>query len=444
LLSGAVEGEKMRVSVAGTGYVGLTVACFAKFGHDVTLLGRDRKKIGMINNGKSPIYEPGLDEILKLGVDSGKIKVTDDYNVVKKSDVVFICVGTPSNEDGSIDLSQIKTSSTQIAEQLKAADHFIVVVVKSTVVPKTTAGVVKPILEEISGKKCGADFGLSMNPEFLKEGTGVEDFMHPDKIVLGVFDEKSYKILEKLYSCLDSKIPRVRTDPTTAEMIKYVQNSALASRVSFINEMANICEKFSVDVNDVAYAIGLDSRIGPKFLKAGPGFGGSCFPKDVKALLSAARAVGENPSMLETILDVNARQPRRLVDMAEKAVGGLKNKSIAVLGLAFKANTDDMRESPAIIVIKNLLDRGAKVRAYDPKAMENAKEIFSNSIEYAKNKEECLRDADVCIITTEWDEFRNILPYVKCPIVDGRRIINPEEARNRGITYMGIGWKDNG
>jgi len=892
----------MKVAVIGAGYVGLTMACFAEFGHEITLIGRDRKKIEMINNGKPPIYEPGLEEILRRGVQAKKIKATNDYSVVKESDVVFICVGTPSNEDGSIDLSQIRTSSGQIAEQLKSLDRFIVVVVKSTVVPQTTVTVVKPILENVSDKKCGVDFGIAMNPEFLKEGDAVEDFVHPDKIVLGTLDNRSYEILEKLYSCLDKNIVRIKTDPTTAEMIKYVQNSALASRVSFINEMANICEKLSVDIDEVSYAIGLDSRIGPKFLKEGPGFGGSClvgherifignphpslsqlssafetnlnknhvialgyknnskfmrvkhitkrsykgviikiktqmgrglevtsdhpmvivndgkfvikhahevkigdriplitslpyypqdkidliglinesdflkkikvrpilgsfsqfkdtlhssinlptsvkyeffrknylplevylmlekkenmpfkrediflftskgdttytpatiglnknfwklvgyylaegnisyekckrgtrariqfhfhkcereyiddvckilkqlgikyalqyrgeitttvvvssrifacllddilslgsnsyekripnilffedeakkkallcglfrgdgyvefhnnskavsyilgtaseelahglllllqsigiiagyrikklkkstvpahfiriscfdqvkrliffdkkrnkmikgrlseyrkfispigfkkydrystvtiknvdkyfdkrdvfslelcdsphlfvtshgmivhncFPKDVKALFAVAKSVGENPLMLKTILDINARQPHRLVDLAEKAIGSLKNKNIAVFGLAFKADTDDMRESPAIIVINDLLKNGAKVKAYDPKAMKNAKEIFGDSIEYAESKEECLRGVDLCMILTEWDEFKRMdLSIVKCPIVDGRRIISPKEAEKHGILYMGIGWKN--
>ena len=433
----------MKVAVIGAGYVGLTLACFAEFGHEITLIGRDRKKIEMINNGKPPIYEPGLEEILRRGIQSKRIKATDDYSVVKESDVVFICVGTPSNEDGSIDLSQIRTSSGQIAEQLKFVDRFIVVVVKSTVVPQTTVAVVKPILENVSDKKCGVDFGIAMNPEFLKEGNAVEDFVHPDKIVLGTLDNRSYEILEKLYSCLDKNIMRIRTDPTTAEMIKYVQNSALASRVSFINEMANICEELSVDIKEVAYAIGLDSRIGPKFLRAGPGFGGSCFPKDVKALLSLFRVKGEQPIMLKAILDVNAMRPHRMVSMAEKALGNLKNKNIAVLGLAFKANTDDIRESPAITVVKELLKNGAKIKAYDPEAMETTKAVFGPSIEYAKNKEECLVGADLCMILTEWDEFKNIdLSTVKCPIVDGRRVINPEEARKHGILYMGIGWKN--
>jgi UDPglucose 6-dehydrogenase len=398
----------------------------------------------MINQGKPPIYEPGLDEILKRGVISKKIRATDDYGVIKDSDVVFICVGTPSNEDGSIDLSQIKTSSAQIAEQIKSMNRFIVVVVKSTVVPKTTVDVVKPILENVSGKKCCVDFGLAMNPEFLKEGDAVEDFIQPDKIVLGTLDDKSYKILQKLYSCLDKDVERIKTDPTTAEMIKYVQNSALASRISFINEMANICEKFSVDIKEVAYAIGLDNRIGPKFLRAGPGFGGSCFPKDVKALLAISKAAGEDTLMLKAILDVNASRPYRLINMAEKVLGNLKNKNIAVLGLAFKSNTDDIRESPAIVVVKELLNKGAKVKAYDPEAMESTKNVFGSSIEYAKTKEECFRGADLCMVLTEWEEFKNIdLSNIKCPIVDGRRMTNPEDAKKHGIKYMGIGWKNN-
>jgi UDPglucose 6-dehydrogenase len=434
----------MKVVVIGAGYVGLTIACFAEFGHNITLVGRDKNKISMINAGKPPIYEPGLGEILMRGIKAKKIKAVDDYGAINNSDIVFICVGTPSNEDGSIDLSQIKTCSAQIAEQLKHMEKFIVVVVKSTVVPQTTINIVKPILENVSGKKCGADFGLAMNPEFLKEGDAVEDFIHPDKIVLGVTDDRSYEILEKLYDCLDKNIPRIKTDVTTAEMIKYAQNSALASRVSFINEIANICEKFSVDVKTVAYAIGLDNRIGPKFLRAGPGFGGSCFPKDVKAFLAAAKNAGEDPLMLKAILNVNASRPYRMVEMAEKAVGNLGGKNIAVLGLAFKNNTDDIRESPAITVVKELLKKGANVRVYDPQAMDNARKVFGSTITYENSKEECVKDADICMILTEWDEFKSLdLSLVKCPIIDARRMVDPEDAKKHGIPYMGVGWKNN-
>lgn len=430
----------MKISVIGTGYVGITIACLADYGHEVVLIGRNKEKINKINEGISHIYEPGLEEILKRNIKSKMLFATTDYKEIDDSDVVFIAVGTPSNKDGSIDLSQIKSASEQIAKHL---DGYKVVAVKSTVVPSTTKNTILPILEKVSGKKCGDDFGLSMNPEFLREGSGVYDFLNPDKIVIGAFDEKSYKAMEKVYDGFNKKIPRIKTDLTTAEMIKYVQNSALAARISFINEMANLCEKFSVDVYEVADVIGLDSRIGRKFLDAGCGFGGSCFPKDVKALLATARSAGIEPKILKSILDVNEKQPYRMVELAKEAIENLKNKNVAVLGLAFKPDTDDMREAASITIIKTLIKEGAKVKAYDPKAMENAKSIFHNSITYAKSAGDCLKDADICLIVTEWDEFKKLdINSIKCPIVDGRRVFNPNKVLDKGLIYKGIGWKN--
>ncbi len=435
----------MKICIIGTGYVGLTAVCFADFGHRVVLVGRALDKIDLINRGVSPIYEPGLDEILKRNVDNGRIFATNDYSEVKDSDAVFLCVGTPSNPDGSIDLSQIKEASRSIGEQLKNTDKYIVVVVKSTVVPKTTKYVVLPILEESSGKKAGRDFGVCMNPEFLREGSGVNDFLYPDKIVIGSLDEKSRTALDELYRPFDSKVHRIYTELSTAEMIKYAQNSALAARISFINEIANICEKFEVDVRDVAHAVGLDSRIGPKFLDSGIGFGGSCFPKDVKALFSAARSSGIESPMLKTTLEINDKQPYRLVELAKNVLGNLDGKTIGVMGLAFKDNTDDMREAPSIKIINSLLESGAKVKAYDPKATENARVVFNNSIEYCSSAEECLQNIDLCMFVTEWDEFRKIdMSKIKSPVVDGRRIIDPKSAEERGLIYKGIGWKNNG
>ncbi len=434
----------MKVSVIGTGYVGLTAACLADFGHNVVLIGRSKDKIDVINQGASPIYEPGLDEVLKRNISAGRLHATTDYKEIDDSDVVFICVGTPSNDDGSIDLSQVEECSIQIAERLKNSSKYKIIVVKSTVVPKTTKNFVIPVLEKHSGKKAGKDFGVGMNPEFLREGTGVYDFVNPDKIVIGGLDEKSTATLSTLYENFDKKFHRVTTDLTTAEMIKYAQNSALAARISFINEIANICEKYSVDVKEVAHAIGLDTRIGQRFLSAGIGFGGSCFPKDVNALISAAKAVGINPVFLQTIMEINERQPHRLVELAKEAAGDLHGKTIAVLGLAFKNDTDDMRESRATPIINSLLHAGANVRAHDPRAMENAKEIFGDKIEYCNSKEECVRGADLCMIVTEWDEFRNLdLNSVKCPVIDGRRVLDPEKAKSHGLIYKGIGYKGN-
>lgn len=435
----------MKVAVIGSGYVGLTLVCLAKFGHEIIVVGRTKSKIDLINRGLSPIYEPGLEEFLKENTNAGKVRATMDYNEIENSDVIFICVGTPSNENGSIDLTQVRTVSEEIGKHIGKSKKYQVIVVKSTVAPKTTKDVVLPILEQTSGLNAGIGFGLAMNPEFLREGSGVHDFLNPDKIVIGAFDQKSFNILEELYNEFDKRIPRVKVDPTTAEMIKYAQNSILATKISFINEIANICEKINVDVHEVAHAIGLDSRIGEKFLNAGIGFGGSCFPKDVKALIAVSDSLGVDSSLLKSVISVNEKQPYRLIELAKKTIGSLKDKKVAVLGLAFKADTDDMRESRAIPVVQSLLEHGSKVSVYDPQAMKNAKEIFSDSVVFFPSKEECVKDADVCMILTEWKEFENLdLTSINCPIIDGRRLISPRKAIEFGIVYRGIGWKDNG
>lgn len=434
----------MEIAVIGTGYVGLNLACLADFNHTVNLIGRSQDKINLINQGVCPIYEPQLDEILLRNVNSGRVKATTDYDMINTAEVVFVCVGTPSLEDGSIDLSQIKEACKGIGERLKETSDYKVVVVKSTVVPGTTKNIIVPILEQTSGKKVSKDFGVCMNPEFLREGSSVEDFLYPDKVVIGSIDDRSSSVLERLYSFYDSKIPRIKTDLTTAEMIKYAQNSMLASRISFINEIANICENYSVDVNEVAYAIGLDPRIGPNFLKAGAGFGGSCFPKDVRALVTIAKKANIEPEMLNSILKVNEKQPLRLVELARSVLEDFKNKRVAILGLAFKPDTDDMREAPSIKIINSLLKEGAKIKTFDPKAMENAKQIFGDSIKYCNSLSECLEDVDCIIIVTEWKEFRNLESYsLKCPIVDGRRILDPMKINEKNAIYKGIGWKGN-
>jgi UDPglucose 6-dehydrogenase len=434
----------MKIAIIGTGYVGLVTASLANFDHEVNCIDLSKEKIDMINKGISPIYEPGLEEILKKNLEEGRLKATVDYEVIDDSDVVFICVGTPSNDDGSINLSQIKSASASIGKRLKESEKYKVVVVKSTVVPGTTKNVVIPILESNSGKKLGKDFGVCMNPEFLKEGSGVRDFLEPDKIVIGGYDKKSSSYLIDLYSSFNKKIPRILVDLSTAEMIKYAQNAALASRVSFINEIANICEKFSVDVNEVAQAIGLDKRIGPLFLKAGAGFGGSCFPKDVKALLAASRSAGIEPILIKSVLDVNDKQPLRMIELAKEVIGDFNNKTISVFGLSFKPNTDDMREAPSITIINSLLKNGAKVKVYDPQATDNAKKIFNDSVEYAPSKEDCVKNTDLCMIVTEWKEFKElVLSSINCPIIDGRRILNPEEVKRHNLIYKGIGWKNN-
>lgn len=433
----------MKIGVIGAGYVGLTMACLADFSNEVLFVGRSQEKIDGLKKGVMQIYEPGLDEIFVRCLKSNRIDATTDYNRLKGTEIIFLCVGTPSREDGSIDLTQIEAASKEIGKQLHDGSYKTVVV-KSTVVPRTTKDVVMPILERESGKKAGRDFGVAMNPEFLREGTGIYDFLNPDKIVIGGIDSRSVETVAKLYEFYDQKIPRIYTDLNTAEMIKYANNSALAVRISFINEIANICEKVNVDVSQVAKAIGLDTRIGPRFLNAGIGFGGSCFPKDVKALLSLSKSVGIEPVLLQAVLDINKTQPYRMVELAKHTVGKLNGKKVAILGLAFKSDTDDIREASSIPVIKSLLSEGAVVKVYDPHAMESTKKIFGESIRYCQSKEDCVDGADLCLIVTEWEEFKKMdLSIVNCPIIDGRRILNPMEVEQRGLAYKGIGWKGN-
>lgn len=432
----------MKVGVIGAGYAGLTLACLADKGHEVIFIDIDENKVKKINEGSSPIFEPGLDDIIRRNIGK-RIWAYNDYNKLIDCDVIFICVPTPSNDDGSINLYYVRNATENVAKVLKYVNKFVVIAFKSTILPGTTISLI-PIIEEISGKKATRDFGICMNPEFLKEGSAVRDFLNPDKIVIGVLDEKSKEIMLELYKWVDDRVPRIITNPNTAEMIKYAQNAALASRISFINEIANICEKFNVDIFDVAYAIGLDPRIGPYFLKAGIGFGGSCLPKDLKALINAAESKGVEVIVLKSILERNEKQPYRAIELLKSVIPNLKNKKIALLGLSFKSNTDDVRESSAIKIANKLIEEGAHVKAYDPKAMENAKKILGDKVEYCKSPIECLKDSDACIIATDWEEFKDI-DYSKfnIPIIDGRRILDRVKAKIFGNKYKGIGWSEN-
>ncbi len=436
--------ETMKITVLGSGYVGLvTGVCFADKGHEVFCVDIDPEKVKTINNGKSPIYEPTLDEILKKNIKSGNIKAflaNDFYSKKIDTDISFICVPTPSNENGSINLGFIKSASLDLGNYIKNMKRYHVVVVKSTVVPGTTDSVVLPILEEQSKKKVGEDFGLCMNPEFLREGSAVGDFLNPDKIVLGSIDKKSGNILERVYEPW-KKIPRIKTNLRTAEMIKYAQNSFLATKISFINEIANICQRVGVDANDVSYAIGLDPRISPRFLRFGVGYGGSCFPKDVKALISTSEQAGYAPSLLKSVVEVNERQPLEALKMAEN----LKGKTVSILGLSFKPDTDDIRESPSIKLIEELQKHDTVIKAYDPKAVKNMKKLFPEII-YTDSPLESLKDSDVCFVMTEWKEIkelgpRDFLNSMRTPLViDGRRVFNPEEKKKSGVVYKGIGY----
>ncbi len=427
----------MRISLIGTGYVGtVSGACFAELGHEVICVDVDISKVDKINAGIPPIYEEGLSDLLKKHAGK-RIRATADYDMaVMNSDVSFICVGTPSDEKGGIDLGIVKAASASLGDALKKKKSYHVVVVKSTVVPETTEKVVLPIIEKHSGKRRG-DFGIAMNPEFLREGRAVHDFMHPDKIVVGSLDKKAGDIVALLYSGLECEI--TRTNPRTAEMIKYVNNSFLATKISFSNEIGNICKELGIDTYEVMKAVGKDVRIGPHFLNSGAGFGGSCFPKDVKALIGKAHEIGYEPLLLKSVIEVNEKQPSRMVKLLRDRLGNIRGKKITVLGLAFKNDTDDIRESRSIPVIRELLDNGAKVLAYDPMANENMKKLFGG-IEYYDNAVDALQDADACLVMTEWEEFKKLdkqFDVMKNRIViDGRHMLTP----GKDIEYVGLCW----
>ncbi|MFA0821346.1 MAG: UDP-glucose/GDP-mannose dehydrogenase family protein [Methanomethylovorans sp.] len=437
----------MRVSVIGTGYVGsVTAACFAELGHEVICVDVDEKKVSMINAGKAPIWEDGLEELLTKHAEK-RIIATSDYDyAVQKSDVSFICVGTPSDEMGNIDLSIVESAAVSLGEAMAKKEHYHVVVVKSTVVPETTEKFVMPLLESYSGKKAGKDFGVSMNPEFLREGKAVYDFMHPDKIVVGAIDERTFFIVSELYRELDCEV--THTKPTTAEMIKYTNNSLLATKISFANEIGNICKRLGIDTYAVMEEVGKDYRISPYFLNSGAGFGGSCFPKDVRAIIGKAEEIGYTPKLLRSVIDVNEEQPLGMIRLLKQKMGELKDKRIAVLGLAFKNDTDDIRESRSIPVIAELLHQEAHVFAYDPMAMEHMKKVFPN-ITYCDSAAEALTDADACLLMTEWNQFRRLdkefaamrtclwscMPLV----IDGRHLIDPKELSVK-IEYEGLCW----
>jgi len=421
----------MNLSVIGTGYVGLvTGACFAKLGHHVICVDIDQEKIRKINNGVSPIFEEGLDSLLLKYKD--KIAATADYSsALQKSDITFLCVGTPSLKNGNIDLTFIKESTKQIAAVLKNKNKYHLVVVKSTVLPGTTQNIVLPLLEQYSGKKVGTDIGLAMNPEFLKEGVAIKDFLEPDRIVIGSYDEKSKTTLRELYQ--NFSCPLVETSLSAAEMIKYASNAFLATKISFINEIGNLCKKLGIDTYNVATGMGLDKRIGRPFLDSGIGWGGSCFPKDVDALIAWAKEIKEPTKIIESTKAVNTDQPLQLVEILKKHIPVLKGKTIGILGLAFKPNTDDIRDSRAIPIIKELLRNGAHIKAYDPQAMNNFKTLYP-TIDYCSTASEVL-SADAILITTKWKEFTT-LDYQGKIVIDGRRI---EQAKNAKI-YEGVCW----
>ncbi len=449
----------MKITIVGTGYVGLvTGVCLAAKGHQVTCVDKNLDIVERINQLQTPIYEPGLPELLRQVVVSGSLVATNDLrSSVLTSEVSIITVGTPSG-DGGIDLSYIEDSAREIGTALRDKSDYHIVCVKSTVVPTTTDTLVKNVLKATSGKDPG-EFGLAMNPEFLREGKAVEDFMYPDRIVIGALDNKSFAGMSKVYEGLFDA-PIIKVNLRTAEMIKYTANALLATLISYSNEVASICETTGgIDIKEVMTAVTLDKRFNPKiegllvnpeanqYLQAGCGFGGSCFPKDVMALVSFSTAKGYRPRIIESTLRINVEQPQRLLGRLEQLLGTFANKKIAVLGLAFKPETDDVRESPSIAIITSLLEKKAKVFAVDPVAAANMKAIIppSDSIIYTTDYRIALHDADAVILVTSWSQFIKIPPeeylcLMKNPlVVDGRRVLDKASLEMAGCSYLGVG-----
>jgi UDPglucose 6-dehydrogenase len=432
----------MRIAMIGTGYVGLVSgACFADFGHDVTCVDKDEKKIASLHRGEIPIYEPGLDELVATNVKAKRLDFTTDLSKpVADADAVFIAVGTPSRRgDGHADLSYVYAAAKEIAQSLTG---FTVVVTKSTV-PVGTGDEVERIIRETNP---AADVVVASNPEFLREGAAIRDFKFPDRVVVGTSDERGRKLMGDIYRPLSlNQAPLMFTARRTAEMIKYAANAFLATKITFINEIADLSEKVGANVQEVARGIGLDNRIGTKFLHAGPGFGGSCFPKDTKALIKIAQDYDVNLRIVESVLAVNENRKRAMARKVSQALGGsLRGRTIAVLGLTFKPDTDDMRDAPSIPLVTGLLDMGARVKAFDPVGMEQAKGELPN-ITYCEDAYSCAHGADALVIVTEWVQFRALdLDRLKATmaqpiIVDLRNIYRPEDMAAAGFTYESVG-----
>lgn len=438
----------MNVSVVGSGYVGTTVAaCLAEFGHDVLAIDIDPDIVETLNAGETPIHEPGLEELIRRHA-GGRLRATTDHAALRETAVTFLAMQTPAREDGSIDLSVLEAGISDVGDALVAKEDYHLVVVKSTVLPGMVEERLEPRLETASGKTAGDEFGVAVNPEFQSQGSAVADFRHPDKLVFGVEgmmqgegDERALSALREVYDPLlaeSGDIPVVETGRREAAMVKYANNVFLASKISLINELGNLCKAFGVDSYAVASAIGHDERISEKFLRSGVGWGGSCFPKDTDALRAAARSVGYDPVLLDAVVAVNDGQPRRLLELLERHVDP-HEKRIAVLGLAFKAGTDDIRGSRATLVIEGLLERGASVVAYDPVAADAMAERFPD-VEYAGSAADALSGADGALVVTDWDEFSVLDDEFDAMservVVDGRRVIE----RREGLTYEGLTW----
>ena len=417
----------MKISVIGGGYVGLVSAvCFAQLGHTVGLIEIDIDRASSISRGSPQIYEKGLEALLSKHLEKS-LHVSTAYDAIPDTEIFFICVGTPEGDNGHPDLSMIQSACQSLGRSLIDMDSYHVVVVKSTVPPGTTEGLVVPTVLEHS-QRAGDEIGFCMNPEFLREGRAVEDFMHPDRIVIGSNDSRAGDWAESAYRGIEA--PIVRTGIKSAEMIKYASNAFLATKISFANEIGNLCKRLGIDVYEVMEGVGMDHRISPHFLDAGAGFGGSCFPKDLSALIHLAEGMNEEPLILRSVQNVNERQPARMLELLQKKIGSLEGKRIAVLGLAFKNDTDDVRQSRSIPVIFELEEMGARIAAYDPQANDNMKKLIPD-IEYCSRVTDALEDADACIVMTEWPEFGLLdeeFDLMKNRvIIEGRRILSCQD-----------------
>lgn len=431
----------MHIAVIGTGYVGLVSgACFAEFGVDVTCVDVDVTKIDKLNNGVIPIYEPGLDKIVTKNVAAGRLHFTTDIkSAVEGALVVFLAVGTPPQPDGTPDMSYYRQAAKDIAGSMNG---YKVLVTKSTV----PVGTGKWLREFVAANLAiETDFGVASNPEFLREGAAIEDFMRPDRVVIGSNEERAIEVMKDLYRPLYLiETPIVITSLEAAELIKYAANAFLATKITFINEVANLCDAIGCDVHDVARGMGMDNRIGRKFLHPGPGYGGSCFPKDTRALTTVADQFGVETRIVDAVIEANERQRDAMIPKIERLVGDLNGKRIGILGLSFKPETDDMRESPAIDIIAQILKRGASIKAYDPVAMEESRH-YIEGIEYAADEYDAIDGADALVILTEWNQFRaldldRVKELLKSPkIADLRNIYEPKDMRELGFEYVGVG-----
>ena len=432
----------MNICMVGAGYAGLvSAACFAEFGLKVICVDKEEERIKMLNEGRMPFFEPGMEEMVVRNMSQDRLSFTTDLvSAVRQSLVIFICVGTPSNDDGSVDLSFVEAVARQIGEALNG---YKIIVTKSTV-PVGTTRWVEGIIKEC----CPQNFHFEMasNPEFLREGSAIEDFMRPNRVVVGAESDQCRAILMDLYAPLYLReTPFVVTDIQTSEMIKYASNAFLAVKISYINEMANLCDELEADVHQVAKAMGLDNRIGSKFLHPGPGFGGSCFPKDTRAFAHFARKAGAPLEIVESVIRINGGQWQRMVQKIENVLGGESGKTVALLGLTFKPNTDDIREAPAIFIARDLLNKGYRVRAHDPVGMEPSAKVLSGDLTFCSDPYEAARGAHCLVIATEWNQFRNLDFDTLKDLLEGhifvdlKNIYDPARIRNKGFTYVGVG-----